>query len=1289
MTPYNLAGLSTDSFEHLIQALFLKVVGPGGIVFGSGPDGAREATFEGEMDYPSQTAPWDGYLVVQAKFLEHSFDSTKKNGQWLLDRLKEELAKFKDSKRSLRKPDYYILCSNVRLTSVWQSGTKDQIYAEFKKAGITLKDYRIWDYDQINRFLDDAPEIARSYACWIQPGYVLSQVIDWIGGLQADFEKAISNYLQKQLVRDHYLRLDQSGVSGGIDTRIPVERVFIDLSASLNELADPPEAETPDKELPPGIVKELLSSSAGKCDFETIRRRRRAEQDPCTGRVVLVGGPGQGKTTVSQYICQLHRAAILRDRKQNLDEQVTTVIDAIEAQSSEERITLPGGRRYPIRIELSEFAKAIAPDNANRVDSLLAYIAHSMRSVSGHAIDVGSLRKWLSNYPWLLILDGLDEVPGSANRIEVVKMVNDLLIDVADENGDVFMVVTSRRQGYKNDFPQEQFRHWYLTPLSTTRALHCAERFASVHMGDADRERVMRELAVAAQVEATARLMRSPLQVTIMATLAQSGSIPDDRWRLFSEYYRIIYEREVAKRMWKVLETNREDIHAIHNRVALLLQIECERIGQTDARLSAGRLQLVVETRLAEQSNFEDDLTRLTQEIMKAASERLVFLVGLEADRVGFEIRSLQEFMAARALLHGREQTVIERLQHIAVIPHWRNTFVFAAANCFSEREWLGDTITGICARLNEPANELIAARTLAGSQLAIDLIESGVATRQPKFRAVLNGIALELLTRPPCDAQQRLAAVSSPEALLLARIRAVLQQDGTPANFGAWTALFGLIRRGVHGASTLADLGWPSLRDRQAAILAVATREEPQQWIIDKAIKFLAQRPFGLDSATARQIISRAILRDGGPPDPITRIFVARITPDDDQLRIRCVDAPGFSLALTPQAAAAWQQIDASIIEDKNSRDFVDAVRKFALAPSRDNLEQALLAGAPLLPINEWSLASLPWPVATALFGCTNANDAHLQADAARTGKLGEPSEWDGAESRWSRGFAIDDLTAFGHHNYALGAYLANTGIPFSSAFSASSSGGNFDQVFDALADLLQKVRHKELRSRTAWLVIFLCGQRKTPVAPDILFNILEQEHGWLSVSTKLLPAREDRVKLYEQIFAQDGRWHLQESVPEDDLSDVVEEFSRDTSRTSLLPVLRHLSGNSVELPRHVILGAAPRTNAQKTALAVLTSGQRFLDLGMVASVRDILCGANASDPSAVGEALRSARVSAPVESLSALATSLLDCLPLSEWQARATAFDDVLRRRTSNFHSLAGTNEKWVAGYLPPAGP
>jgi len=47
--------------------LATAVIGPGVVVFGDGPDGGRDATFEGRMPFPSPANPWDGYLVVRAK----------------------------------------------------------------------------------------------------------------------------------------------------------------------------------------------------------------------------------------------------------------------------------------------------------------------------------------------------------------------------------------------------------------------------------------------------------------------------------------------------------------------------------------------------------------------------------------------------------------------------------------------------------------------------------------------------------------------------------------------------------------------------------------------------------------------------------------------------------------------------------------------------------------------------------------------------------------------------------------------------------------------------------------------------------------------------------------------------------------------------------------------------------------------------------------------------------------------------------------------------------------------
>jgi len=51
---YKLSGLSSGSFEKLTQALTLAIFGPNSVIFGDGPDGGLEATFDGPVPYPNK-----------------------------------------------------------------------------------------------------------------------------------------------------------------------------------------------------------------------------------------------------------------------------------------------------------------------------------------------------------------------------------------------------------------------------------------------------------------------------------------------------------------------------------------------------------------------------------------------------------------------------------------------------------------------------------------------------------------------------------------------------------------------------------------------------------------------------------------------------------------------------------------------------------------------------------------------------------------------------------------------------------------------------------------------------------------------------------------------------------------------------------------------------------------------------------------------------------------------------------------------------------------------------------
>lgn len=65
---YRLENLSEDDFESLINMLCQKVLGMGTVSFSKGRDGGRDGRFNGKANsYPSESEPWTGKFIIQAK----------------------------------------------------------------------------------------------------------------------------------------------------------------------------------------------------------------------------------------------------------------------------------------------------------------------------------------------------------------------------------------------------------------------------------------------------------------------------------------------------------------------------------------------------------------------------------------------------------------------------------------------------------------------------------------------------------------------------------------------------------------------------------------------------------------------------------------------------------------------------------------------------------------------------------------------------------------------------------------------------------------------------------------------------------------------------------------------------------------------------------------------------------------------------------------------------------------------------------------------------------------------
>jgi hypothetical protein len=1082
MPDYNLYGLSTRSFEQLVQAIAASVIGPGTAVFGDGPDGGREATFEGKTQYPSSTSPWDGYVVIQAKFRQRP-QSVEMDGAWALTQLSKELKKFTGKKRGLRRPEYYIFCTNVVLTPPDKVGAKDranQLLGEFAKK-LRMKGFALWDYDQLRTFIDDLPGVRHAYAAWITAGDVLAAVFRAVQWSRPDFESVMTNFLQKELLADQYVNLEQAGHAA--EEKTPMARVFVDLPAGPQPAAEPPdEIATAKRPLPPGFLQDLMDAGAQRLGDGTSPSAPRDAQEgrPMVGRLVLVGGPGQGKTTISQFACQLHRASILSTRPPTvLSREVRTALDEIAAHCARGGAPTPICRRFPIRIILNHFAKELSQKEGAR--SVLSYIARRIKSRTDQDVTANDLRQWLETYPWLLILDGLDEVPPSSNRDDVLAAVQDFWVDVAERHADILVLATTRPQGYEEDFSPRFYNHRYLAPLSRARAMHYGTCLAAARYGnDRDREqRIVARLRRASAEEATARLMRSPLQVTIMATLVdQTGQPPRERWRLFHEYYEVIYKREMERDIpaANILREHKSNIDGIHSQVGLILQTESETVGQTDARLTSTAFGGVVAARLRQEGYEGKTLRSLEQRIIEAATHRLVFLVGMEADQVGFEIRSLQEFMAAEALTDETDALVSDRLNSIAPIAHWRNVFLFAAGKCFAVRQHLRDSVLAMCVTLNENTEDEISRRTFLGSQLALDLLIDGAAHQQPKFERGLARLAFKLADRPNTWLRDSLADAYQPSTEEVFREEMSIRLSGaTAVNPRAWPILLSLADRGVDWAVNLADQYWPLEPARQTDILAEYVtpylgRAVRSTWLKSKLLGLLPR----VSISTIQEL--GLFWQELPRPAPVwSRALVQLFAGYQPNRNVRFSD---FDLSVNRLKGAghlsAWKALG-EVPSSKGHPSWftLSCVRDFAMTPDPAHLARTLRRVAAVWDEGTVRLLAdcSPWPLAACLSSCRNGADADGLGRRAERAELGDEQIWFRAEDRWSREIRFQDVLVSDEHKGLPGPHLEEAGFCLGGARVMMVR----DELNDAgprLLELHSQVRTPSVKSAVARLV-------------------------------------------------------------------------------------------------------------------------------------------------------------------------------------------------------------------------
>lgn len=734
---YDLTKLDETSFEHLANFLALRVLGAGHTGFGPGADGGRDGYFEGEAPYPSDANRWSGRWYLQAKY--HRPHLSKNPQKWLLARIKEEVDEFGDPRKKREWPDNWIIVTNIEPSGIPETGAFDRARELVTERNSELaKRFHIWGGAKVIQLLILYSDIAEYYAHFLTPGHVLTHLYKHLNDAQASTRSIIRHFVVTNFNEQQFTKLDQAGST--MDTRPGIHRLFTDLpfrckAANVEGMS----------------IQNLAQASAQNHRIESrisdLPRWLAWRRSPKRARVWFIkGGPGQGKSTVTQYLAQIQRACLIlgADAPSATPQQIETAKEIRDTATNSN--LWPLAPRVPVYVELKDFAKWFGERQPDAPRGILTFLCDRLSARIQQPAQVGTLKRAFSETRWLFVFDGLDEVPSDVKDSvadEIISFVDDQLIELA---ADAFFICTSRPQGYSGQFAGLEAAETELLPLDTTQALACAAPVLRIDRDELESAQNLETLKESLQSPSIAEIMTTPLQAHIMAVVVRDGGRPPDRkWRLFTNFYQVIKKREANrnlpdKRISTLLRTGDKLLKALHNRLGYELHARAETSQGAQTSIERSELLKIIQSTVSELQSTNVEETILT--LKEATTERLVLVNTPESGaHVRFDIRPMQEFFAAEFVYEDTSAEKLgERIATIADDAHWREVihFILSALIENSRRTDLAvavEKLTYLNERDDSSPARFLYRRIAAGAFLAARLLAEGVLEQDKRVR--------------------------------------------------------------------------------------------------------------------------------------------------------------------------------------------------------------------------------------------------------------------------------------------------------------------------------------------------------------------------------------------------------------------------------------------------------------------------------------------------------------------------------------------------------------------------
>ncbi|MFJ2751516.1 NACHT domain-containing protein [Streptomyces sp. NPDC087297] len=675
MTTYHYEQLDDERFQHLCQALLTREF-PGTQCFPVGQrDGGRDAVqFIG--------APKGKYRLFQVKFVRNPF-SVQDPHKWLVDTMNGEMPKIRKLLQEHPGALEYVLLTNVAGTAFPEFGSIDSLN-EVLNTDVPVP-IRGWWRDDLDRRCDAAADVKWAYPDILRGTDVLQAIAKSVGpDLQGRRVDVLRSFAVDQFELDSEVRFKQVELSNDI------LGLFVDVPAKISVKQDERKkrggshAIGPHSE-PYGVnawtERETSTGAATLLLNEVVSQM--------SDVVVLEGGPGQGKSTLAQYVCQVHRMKILGDSD----------FDSLPDEHK------PKFARFPIKVDLREYATWLSGKNpfgqeqneprpSHQSKSLESFMSALISERSGGlTFTPDDLSVVARSSALLVVLDGLDEVAEVRLRNEVVREITFAAKRLKESASSLQLLVTTRPSALAevSDFPAKMFHRWTLTRLGRDLIEEYAARWArSRRLPQKESAELRKVLADKLNQPHMRDLARNPMQLAILLSVihTRGSSLPDKRTALYDIYVELFLAREAEKS--DIVKKRQEILIDVHRYLAWVLHSEAET-GRALGKIESHRLRDLIKDYLVSEGRDPG----LADELFTGLAQRVVFLVGAVEGLFEFEVQPLREYFAGRFLYETapyspvgspRAGTKDERFDAVARNTYWLNVTRFYAG-CFSKGE--------------------------------------------------------------------------------------------------------------------------------------------------------------------------------------------------------------------------------------------------------------------------------------------------------------------------------------------------------------------------------------------------------------------------------------------------------------------------------------------------------------------------------------------------------------------------------------------------------------------------